>query len=278
MKQNALKLHLYIVEVHEYTYRVLMLRPSEGVRFSNNYYHDTWHLLAGIGGAEILAQLFWGMAFQRQPGTLLMLDAPHLTPTPFEAAAPLPVLIAQAGLARMDDDSLRALRRKLSQRKAPTATVKWKTFGFDDSEAFYRQLRPYYEQEEAHLWKRERMSLRGGMICYTAPPLVLRAQAHAVRRARDSFFFGSSYTYLAADDRWRRGTPEGEVQIFSDFDDRVGAARLARAQEAEASGTTPLDDRTHERIWKQTERFTKARKAARQHARQAKQRAEVAAL
>lgn len=122
------------------------------------------------------------------------------------------------------------------------------------------------------------MSLRGGLICYTAPPLVLRAQAHAVRRVRESFFFGSSYTYLAEGDRWVRGSPQGEVQVFSDFDDRVVAATLARSQEAEDPRAAHLDDQARERIWTQTERFTKARKTARKASRQAKQRAEVMEL
>jgi hypothetical protein len=262
MKPNTLKLHLYEVEVHGYTYHVLKLRPSEKVQLSNNYFHETWHLLAGVGGAEILAKLLWGLAYQKKPGTLLMLDTPHLTPTPFEADAPLPVIIALEGLARMDDDLLRALRRKLSHIKAPTATVKWQTFSLEGSEDLYKQSRPH-DQEQEGLWRQEKMSLRGGMICYTAPSLILRLQALSVRHLGKRLYFGSNYTYLAHGD-WRpREHPNGEVQVFGDFEDQVSAAITARSQVLTQPAAKIVDDVVRERVWAKAYKLTKARKAAR---------------
>ena len=262
MKTDTLKLHLYLVEVHGYTYRVLKLRPSEKVQLSNNYFHETWHLLAGVGGAEILSRLLWGMAYQERPGTLLLLDAPHLTPTPFEADAPLPVIIAQAGLARLDDDLLRALRRKLSRIKTPTATVKWNTFSMDDSEELYQQSRPH-DQEREGLWRREQMSRRGGMICYTAPSLILRLQALSIRHLRKYLYFGSNYTYLAEGNWRRREHPNGEVQVFGDFEDQVSAAITARSQVLVTPVAKILDEVVRERVWSKATRLTKARKTAR---------------
>jgi len=75
---TALKLHLRVLEVHRKTLRVVSLRPQLGARFSTNYYHDTWHILAGVDGADVLGRLLWGLAFQRQPGTLILIDGDHL--------------------------------------------------------------------------------------------------------------------------------------------------------------------------------------------------------
>ena len=85
---KGLKMHLREVRVGSYTYRVVSLRASTTTRFSTNYFHQTWHLLTDGEGAALLARLFWGLAFQRMPGTLLLIEAEHLVPTPFEADPP----------------------------------------------------------------------------------------------------------------------------------------------------------------------------------------------
>lgn len=51
--------------------------------FSTNRYHQTWHVLSGLRGAQLLAHLLWGLAYQRVPGTLVVIGAPWLNPEPF---------------------------------------------------------------------------------------------------------------------------------------------------------------------------------------------------
>lgn len=262
MAKDLLKLHLYVVEVHGRTYRVLKLRPTEKIRFSNNFYHETWHLLTDPGGAEILAQLLWGLAFQKKEGTLLLVDDDHLVSTPFEADKPKPFVVVPAGLTPTDGDTLRALLRKVALMKAPTTTVKWRSFGLEKRDEFYDKVHSL-DEEFRPLWAQEKMSLRGGVICYTAPSIILQMQALSVQRLSLHMFWGSNYTYLAEGD-WRFShQADGEVQIFADFEDRVVAASLAREQVLENPRAGIPDYSTREKIWNKTEKLNSARLKAR---------------
>ena len=228
---TPLKVHLRVVPVGATPYRVVTLRPSMGVRFASNYFHDTWHIITGIAGAHVLGRLLWGLAFQRQPGTLVMIDAPHLVPTPFEADPSLPVLLIPAGLTRFDPDDLRRLARTL--RRAPVAprTIRWHTFGMLD--ALVPAVHPHarYPAGPRHAdadRARERISQRAGFLCYTAPPAILREQA------RDIFWtpgyrYGS-YQPLAVNHCQGSWDFDGEIQVLPDFDDAVASAQVARRE------------------------------------------------
>ena len=124
---RGLKVHLRLVSVGAITYRVVTLRPATRVAFSSNYFHDTWHVLTGCSGALVLGRLLWGLGFQRQPGTVVLIDAPHLVATPFESDPADPILLIPEGLTAVDAASLRELRRRLPA--VPTATIRWHTFG-----------------------------------------------------------------------------------------------------------------------------------------------------
>ena len=215
---RSLKVHLRCHEIHGRTLRIVALRPETSVRFSTNYYHDTWHILAGEDGIAVLGRLLWGLAFQRHPGTMVLIDRPHLVATPFEADPPDPILIVPAGLTSIDDDALRALRLRL--RRAPVAptTIRWHTFGLAPALAAGRRwLRP-----DDPVWRRERMSRRAGFVCYTAPPELLREHALGIHRIASYYPLavspGRSYHY------------DGEIQLIPDFADRVSAARVARRE------------------------------------------------
>ncbi len=261
---RGLKVHLRTVAIGAVTYRVVSLRPATTARFSANFFHDTWHLLTGGAGALVLGRLLWGLAFQRQPGTLLMIDAPHLVPTPFEADRADPIVVVPAGLTRFDVDHLRTLRRRLGAG-VPTTTVRWHTFGLpraltaDGANAVWR--RDEYRAERA----REQMSRRAGLICYTAPPDVLRAHAAAIYQLRDCQ--DMSYHPLAEAGRFRGWGSDGEVQVFARFDDDVAAATIAR-REVLAGAERPLrDESERQAVWSHRDRVADRRRAARSRSR-----------
>ncbi|MCE9572056.1 MAG: hypothetical protein K8W52_02755 [Deltaproteobacteria bacterium] len=216
---TALKVHLRVVSIGHTTYRVVTLRPSMGVRFASNYFHAAWHIVTGVAGAHVLGRLLWGLAFQRQPGTIVLIDAPHLVTTPFEADPSDPILLMNTALTRFDRDDLARLARSL--RRAPVAprTLRWHTFGM--IAAFARPRPRHYQAPPTALTARERISRTAGFICYTAPPAMLREQARSI-------FDVSVYHPLVEDpDDWRY---EGEVQVLPNFDDAVAAARVARRE------------------------------------------------
>ena len=59
---RPLKLHLRIIDVGRTTYRVASLRPASRIRFSTNFFHDTWHIVSSPAGAFLLGRLLWGLA------------------------------------------------------------------------------------------------------------------------------------------------------------------------------------------------------------------------
>lgn len=294
---STLKLHLRIAELPGQTYRVLTLRPSFGARFSNNRFHDTWHLLTDLGGARVLARLWWGLSYQRQRGTIVMIDAPHIVSTPFEADAAAPCLFALAGSpteVSLDEDHLIALRKWLRKPGAPATTVKLQTFGLtaelerearETDEQVLREARvaawrTMRNAEHEPLWTQERMSKRAGFLCYTAPAEVLRWQALAVNRLPNNPYRGMSYHYLAEGAGGRAGghyhAPEGEVQVFSDFAERVSAAKQGRLRAVEDPQRRALTESEQARTWSAAERVLAERVAQRQ--RRSVQRRERAAL
>jgi hypothetical protein len=281
----SLKLHLRIAELPGQTYHVLTLRPSFGVRFSNNFFHETWHLLTDLVGAGVLARLWWGLSYQRQRGTVILLDTPHVVATPFEAAVAAPCLFSIAGSptdVSLDEEHLTALRRWLRKPGPPATTVKLQTFGLtaelereargEGDERAERQARiaarrALRDAEGRPLWAQERMSKRAGLLCYTAPPEVLRWQALAVNRLPRNLHRGMNYHSLAEHEgNRRRGDcpPQGEVQVFSDFAERRSAARQGRMLTIEDPQRRTLSESEQARTWSAAARVLGERVAARQ--------------
>lgn len=222
---RSFKVHLRVVELHGTVLRVVTLRPQDTVRFSTNYFHDTWHILVGKHGAMVLGRLLWGLAFQRQPGTLVLIDEPHLRPTPFEADRPDPIVLVPDALTVVDDDALRALRIRLRRSQPAPTTIRWHTFGMVPTLAA-RDADPgrhwRFRRENRHLYLREQMSRRAGMVCYTAPQPLLREHGLGIYQMR-----GESYFPLA-DSHARSCRGDGEVQLIDDFDRDVSTAMRAR--------------------------------------------------
>ncbi len=244
----GLKVHLRSYELHGTMFRIVTLRPHPTTRFSTNYFHDTWHILAGIRGAELLGRLLWGLAFQRHPGTLVLIDGDHLAPTPFDADPPAPILLVPAGLTSIDVDRLRALKQRLRRDAASPTTLRWHTFGMraalagDDRETS-RAL--WQHHESRGLRTRERMSRRAGFVCYTAPPAILRAQALGISRMRTSYAGYSSYHPLAETGGHCSWHHDGEFQLIPDFDREVSAAIVGRREVLGAANVITTDAERH---------------------------------
>ncbi len=228
---KGLKLHMRLLSVHGFTFRVATLRAGTAARFSMNYFHDTWHILTDAEGAQVLGRLLWALSFQRLSGTCVLICGPHLSPTPFEADPALPILLMQDGLARIDADLLVALRGRLRDDATGT-TIRFHTFGMPDA----RRERDDARDQRRYTWThddmralraREKMQRLGGFIVYSAPPGILREQALTIHAMEGNKW--GQYHYLAGGkSHHSRHAPEGEVQVFDRFKDMVSAARVAR--------------------------------------------------
>ncbi len=258
----------------DYTYRVVSLRPGTRAAFSTNFFHQTWHIVTDQRGAHLLARLLWGLAYERHPGTVLLVHGEHLRPTPFEAERSDPFLLAPAGLTRLDPSSLRALKGRLSRLGPPDKTIRWQTFGLDAAaQAGYEDAHAHSPvaaerermrwKENKGLWRQERMRRLGGFICYSAPPAVLRQQAlrvHGLRVSRGSYTSEMDYHSLAEESS-RDSWADGEVQIFVDYGDRVAAAMEARHELLAYPNRPVLCETAQEAISRRRDRI-KARRVA----------------
>jgi hypothetical protein len=230
--ESRLKMHLRLLTIRGATYRVVTLRPSTRGAFSTNFFHETWHLVTSLQGSRLLARLFWGLAFQRQPGTLLLIHGAHLQPTPFEAERSDPFLIVPAGITGVDAARLRCLKSRLPHLGPPSTTICWQTFGLDvalgRAEADSTR-HPWAESQQ--LRQQEKMSRTGGFIVYQAPPAILRRQAlriHGLHVSQGDPVYGMDYHFLAESSSKDSWYGDGEVQIFADYQERVAAATIAR--------------------------------------------------
>lgn len=266
---DRLKLHLREVEINRTRYRVVTLRPGTDAAFSTNFFHETWHVLTDPAGGSLFARLLWGLAFQRAPGTLILIHGAPLRPTPFEAEPSFPVALLPSDLTPFRPDDLRELRQRLPRLGPPTRTIRWSTPGFveaiGDQDAFFRseeQFRLFKEQREGR-WRRERMSNIGGLICYSAPGIILRRQAVNVERIAGCRYEEMNYEYLAQDPG---GWADGEVQVFRGYRRQLSLAIAAR-RDVLAALREPLPPETlRMRIWDRKLKLEQRRKRVRKQA------------
>jgi hypothetical protein len=230
---DLLKLHRHVVRLDGRRFTVITLRPGTRARFASNRYHGTWHILSDLHGARVLGRLLWGLAYQRMPGTLVLLDRPQLDPSPFSGAPSDPVALVPAQLTSLPAAAARELRARLPLA-APEGTVRWHTPGLLPAVTAERE-RPvgvpawgFVPPDEA-----QRVDRRGGLVVMAAAPPVLRDWAVDVYRLGDYASKGMDYTGL--------GWSDGEVQVFTDYRRRVGAARVAR-REVLAARPGPLPE------------------------------------
>jgi hypothetical protein len=241
----VLKLHRRIVPLGGRDHTVLTLRPDARVRFSTNYYHDTWHVLSDVHGAQVLARLLWGLSYQARPGTLILLDEARLDPNPFDAEPPRLVALIPAGLTSSAVPLLRELKRSRHRHTAPAGTVRWRTNGLDAALARYRATRDY-DLPGLPTWRRHRTLVEdvrelAGVVTLTAEPAMLRILAFAFAKMADYWYRGQCS--LELDDY------AGELQIWRDYHRMVSIARTARAEVlSTGAGADPAEVRL--RVWR----------------------------
>ncbi len=170
---DGLKLHRRHLWLSGRPFTVITLRPGTDASFSTNRYHDTWHVLSDWHGARLLGRLVWGLAYQRKPGTLVLIDRPFLDPNPFDAEPADPIALVPAQITPLDTQAARTLRRRLPLTGAPDGTVRWQTRGLAAAEADLQAWRDLSLGERHDQWtprSQARVDRIGGLITLAADP------------------------------------------------------------------------------------------------------------
>ena len=233
---DRMKMHLRVLRLGGSTLRVITLRPDTKVAYATNYFHETWHILSDPQGARLLARLMWGLSYQRQPNTVVLIYGSHIVPTPFGSERSDPILLMRAEDNQPKEKTLQKLRQRLIHLGPSHQTVRWLTFGLDKKVEEDKLCTPGdFSRDYANdfwLWTcdaqrlrdAETMGRKSGFVCYRAPAKMMQLAASQIVTMQPTGQY-SDYHYLAeSDSRW----PDGEVQIFSDFRQRCSAAKEAR--------------------------------------------------
>jgi hypothetical protein len=107
------------------------------------------------------------------------------------------------------------------------------------------------------------MECIGGFICYSAPAPILREQAlmiHRLRAGKANFSGEMDYHFLARSSSKDSWYGDGEVQIFADYMDRVGAAIEARQALVENPNQAVICESTQESISRERDHIKSGRK------------------
>ena len=224
-------MHRRAVQLEGRSITVLSPRPSDRVRFATNRFHQTWHVLSDIGGGRYFGRLCWAMAYNRKPGTIVVINKPQLTSSPFDGDPSLPILIADRSSGVPKPAGLAALRKQLAKPVSPDGTVKLQTHGLDryaDGQRDFMEDR----RNQQHFWKPANGWIKHsrGFIVLTAPPPVLRQWGYELTTLGDPLYSGQDHRYLefSRKQRVEQFWPEGEVQVFAQFHRMVSEARQER--------------------------------------------------
>jgi hypothetical protein len=195
---DRLKLHRRELWLRGRRYTVVTLRPGTDARFSTNFSHGTWHIVSDWHGARLLGRLLWGLAYQRTPGTLLLIDRPFLDRNPFDAEPADPIALVPACITPLTGKAARDLRRHLPLASASAGTVRWRTHGLDAALATRRtdRDRPVGAWRASWIPPRgfqERMDRIGGLVTLTATAAVLKEYAAHIYTLDEYHYQGMAY-------------------------------------------------------------------------------------
>jgi hypothetical protein len=161
---QRLRLHRHTIGHGKRHYTVVTLRPSDPWRFGVRIDECTT-ITSDVAGTRLLGRLLWGLSFQRRPDTVLLLDAPHLVPNPYDGLASPPVAFVPAPLSTMDASAAHRIRRRRPGPRPSEGTLTWNT-------------RSYPEAFAAHLARqRAQRSGRGAAPTWTEAPKNPRVRA-----------------------------------------------------------------------------------------------------
>jgi hypothetical protein len=244
---DRLKLHRRQCRLDGRSYTVVTLRPGTDARFSTNFFHGTWHVLTDWRGARLLGRLLWGLAYQRTPGTLVLIDRPFLDPNPFDAEPADPIALVPALTTPLTTKAARQLRRHRTLSGAPDGTVRWHTHGLDTVVAHWRAQRGRHFGDSHPPWIprrgfQQRMDRIGGLVTFAAIPSVLKDTATDIYLLGEHAYHGMAYAEID----W----PNGEVQVFRDYRHRVSAARVARREVLRDLPDLPAPETLNALIWR----------------------------
>jgi len=245
-----LKVHRRSVRLDRLDYTVLSPRPSEEVRFATNYFHETWHVITSEKGAALLARLCWAMAFQRRERTVILIDAPLIVPSPFDADPSSPIVIVNNDLGSFNKAAARDLRAQLPLSIASDGTVVLQTRGLDQAlknTSEFRDRKQGAQSQNQHQ-KRRWIDLSNGLVIVAAPPPVLRTWAVDLSDVGTWSHEGSSWEYLDYPAK------VGEVQVLDDFDSMLAKAQLARSRLYPDAANRKLTEDERSDIWADLQR------------------------
>jgi hypothetical protein len=253
---EVLKLHRHTVVADGRGYTVITLRRGADVRFSTNRFHGTWHVLSDWRGAQTLARLMWGLAFQRKHGTLALITRACLDPNPFDAAAADPIALVPTNLTVLSHKAARAIRRHFSHPQFPQGTVRWRSHGLTLARAQEREwqglprgLRRYPFVPKANGW--QRVDRIGGLVTFAGPPPVLKEWSVEIARLGEWASHGMDYT----ESQW----PDGEVQVFRQYRSEVRIAEQARHEVLQNAQASLTPDSLERQIWDHAETVRRRR-------------------
>ncbi|WP_107657951.1 hypothetical protein [Nocardia suismassiliense] len=245
---EMLKLHRRTMVLDGRVYTVVSLRPGSDFRFATNRFHDTWHVLTDWRGARVLARLVWGLAYQRRPGTLVVLDPAQLDSNPFDGAPSDPIVFVPSELTVFTRAAAVALRRRLPFRERSEGTVRWQTFGLNGAveEELAWRAKDVSERFDRYLpqptgWLR--VDRIGGLVTLFGAADQLRELAQSLATLGTYDYFGMDYHYLDYPEN------NGEVQIFRDYRSRVTTARRARIDILGPDHHGPITEDDEHAIW-----------------------------
>jgi len=223
----TLKLHRRRLRLDGRGYTVVTLRPDADIRLSTNEFHGTWRILSDRRGARMLGRLLWGLSYQRNPGTLLLIDRHHLDPNPFDAGPADPIALVPSHLTVLTPRAAHLLRRLFPTLGNPDGTVRWRTYGLD----LLRDKTRWRFPDPPGWHTIDRI---GGLVVLAAPPALMRYWAWRTARLGTRFINGVAGAQL--------DYPRGEIQILRRYRREVGVARVARAEVLRSEGDMlPLD-------------------------------------
>jgi hypothetical protein len=238
---DRLKLHRRHLRADGRDYTVITLRPGTRARFSTNHYHGTWHILSDPHGAVLLSRLLWGLACQRRPGTVVIIDRRFIDPNPFDAERGTPIALVPADLTHLPARTARHLGRRLTAPATMPGTVRWHTWGLAEAVEEYRTQRA-----DGTWWRRWRpdedvraveVDRLGGLLHVRGSASLLRSWALSVATMADDVYGDMSYAELHGP-KWELCRSDGEVQTFRDYHRRVSDATISR-REVLAAGPVP---------------------------------------
>jgi hypothetical protein len=215
--ESAIKLHRRELRVGAHIYQVLSPRPGTTALWATNYFHHTWHIVCDAAGWKFMARLFWGLACDNRPNTLVWIGPELLQPVPFDQEKSLPVMLVPSSITHVSGKELQSISAALRKHVKPTGTVCWRTWSLSGER----------DADDRYATRRVRTSLEAGAITVRADSLAWRTLARWLKYQSDQGLSHYPTTYEYLDDantpnRLGHSAIEGEIQFYRDF------ARISR--------------------------------------------------